>query len=193
VDRSSGKGPEGLTLLPLVSSKQDDHPCFQCAKCCKYVAIEIDAPTTPTEYDQIVWYLYHQKVSVFVDWDGVWHVKFDADCDNLTPTGLCAVYDHRPAICKDFDWRECENHMTPEDGPPDQWLWWTADEFLAWFAKQRPKAYARYQAWLRAKHAKGEEPELLRISRAAKPARGRRERVRSRAWKKPRELSTPNG
>ncbi len=181
MDRSSSRtGPGGLTLLPLVS-KQDDHPCFNCAKCCQYVAIEIDKPTTSNEYDQIVWYLYHGKVSVFVDWDAVWHVKFDSDCANLTPTGLCGVYDRRPAICKDFDWRECENHMTPEEGPPDKWLWHTGEEFLVWLAERRPKAHARYQEWLRAKYAKGEDPELLRLARRPRSPSAARKQSAQRA------------
>jgi Fe-S-cluster containining protein len=132
------------------------------------VAIEIDAPTTNTEYDQIVWYLYHDGVEVFVDWDGDWHVLFRTRCENLTSAGLCGVYERRPVICKDFDWRECERRFTPEDGPPDKHSWVRADEFVAWFQKQRPKAFARYQAHLRKAHASGEERELLRVSTARK-------------------------
>lgn len=158
-------------LLPVIQ-KADDHPCFECAKCCTYVAVEIDTPTTPKEYDQIVWYLYHQNVEVFVDWDDAWHVLFRTRCDNLTSAGLCGVYAHRPVICKDFDWRECEQRLTPEDGAPDKLAWQSADEFLAWFAQQRPKAHARYQDHLRGKHARGEESELLRV----RPAASRRRR-----------------
>ena len=51
---------------PASMEKQSDHPCFECVQCCTYVAIEIDTPTTMKEYDYIVWYLYHQGVSIFV-------------------------------------------------------------------------------------------------------------------------------
>jgi len=149
-------------LLPLV--KQSEHPCHGCAKCCLYVAIEIDSPTSLTEYDHVLWYLYHENVAVFVDWEGQWFVKFDTRCKNLTPTGLCGIYESRPAICKDFDWRECENHMTPEEGPPDKWLWESPDAFLAWFEKQRPKAFRRYRDFMKKKHRTAEKPELLRIT-----------------------------
>jgi Fe-S-cluster containining protein len=121
-----------------------------------------------TEYDHVVWYLYHENVSVFVDWEGQWFVKFDTRCKNLTQSGLCGIYERRPAICKDFDWRECENHMTPEEGPPDKWLWETPDAFVAWFEKQRPKAAARYRAYMKKKHASAEEPELGRVAAASR-------------------------
>jgi Fe-S-cluster containining protein len=158
--------PQELALLPLV--KQSEHPCHGCAKCCLYVAIEIDSPTSMTEYDHVLWYLYHENVSVFVDWEGQWFVKFDTRCKNLTQSGLCGIYERRPAICKDFDWRECENHMTPEEGPPDKWLWETPDAFVAWFEKQRPKASARYRAYMKKKHASAEEPELGRVAAASR-------------------------
>lgn len=156
-------------LLPIVE-KESSHPCFECAQCCTYVAVEIDTPTTNAEYDQIVWYLYHRGVEIFVDWDDAWHVLFRTRCENLSAAGTCGVYERRPAICKDFDWRSCEKRFTPADGPPDKLCWVEADAFLAWFAERRPRAFARYQDFLRKKHAGGEERELLRV----KPARGGR-------------------
>jgi len=159
-------------LLPVIE-KDSDHPCFACANCCTYVAVEIDTPTTPTEYDQIVWYLYHGGVEIFVDWDDAWHVLFRTRCENLTPAGLCGVYERRPGICKDFDWRSCERRFTPEDGPPDKHAWAKADDFLAWLKQRRPRAFARYQAHQDKKHAQGHEKELLRVK--TPPAkRGRR-------------------
>jgi Fe-S-cluster containining protein len=160
LDKSSASG--GTTLLPIL--KETDHPCFECAKCCSYVALQIDQPSTMADYDHVVWYLYHKDVSVFVDWESDWYVKFETRCENLTDAGLCGVYDHRPGICKDFDWRECENHLKPEDGPPDKFVFYRAEEFLEWLEERRPKTHQRYQRFLRRKHAKGEEPELERVS-----------------------------
>ena len=57
--------------------------------------------------------------------------------------------------------------MTPEDGPPDKWIWETAEAFLAWFEKQRPKAFRRYRAYMRKKHRAPEKAELLRIGTSA--------------------------
>ncbi len=162
----------GERLLPVIQ-KESDHPCFECAKCCTYIALEIENPSTNAEIDQIIWYLYHRDVEVFVDWDSVWHVLFRTRCENLTSAGLCGVYERRPAICKDFDWRECEQRYTPEDGPPDKHAWVTADAFAAWIEKQRPKAWARYQAHLAKTHATGEDAETLRVKNAAVKAKGK--------------------
>ena len=165
-DRGPGDGLSGL-------EKQSDHPCFQCVQCCTYVAIEIDTPTTMKEYDYIVWYLYHEGVSVFVDWEKNWYIKFETRCGHLTPQGLCDIYSLRPAICKDFDWRECENRDSTE--PADKWLFETSDQFLHWFEKKRPKTYKRFQKYMRARHGSGEDEELgrLKITQLPPPS-GRR-------------------
>jgi Fe-S-cluster containining protein len=146
--------------------KESKHPCHGCSKCCEYVAIEIDSPAAMQDYDHVTWYLYHDKVSVFVDFEGQWFVKFDTVCQNLTPQGLCGIYATRPGICKDFDWQECEQHMTADEGPPDKWLFHTADEFLTWFEKQRPKASRRYRDYMKRKHGTAEKPELLQVRSA---------------------------
>jgi hypothetical protein len=153
----------GLRLLPVLN-KASDHPCFQCARCCTYMAVEIGSPQSMSDYDHVVWYLYHDGVSVFVDWNGDWFLKFESRCRNLTPQGLCGIYEHRPGICKDFDWRECEN--TIRDEPPDKWLFETAESFLAWFEERRPKAFRRYQEFLGRKHAREGDPELERLDAA---------------------------
>jgi len=155
----SGSSP---ALLPILN-KADDHPCHECARCCTYVAIEHDEPTTMRDYDHMVWYLYHEDVSVFVDWDNHWFVRFTSRCKNLNAQGMCDIYDHRPAICKDFDWRECENHLTPEDGEPDKWNFENAAEFLEWFERQRPKTFKRYRRFMKKRHTAGEEEELQRV------------------------------
>jgi Fe-S-cluster containining protein len=158
---SAGQGRE---LLPILE-KASDHPCFECALCCKYIAIEIDAPTTNREYDYLVWYLYHPGVSVFVDWDGAWFVRFETRCRHLTPQGLCGIYAERPGICQDFDWTVCERHAT--DGPPDKWLFESTGQFLAWFAKQRPKSYRRFQSWNRRRRRTKTSRELRRLKPVA--------------------------
>jgi Fe-S-cluster containining protein len=167
--RTRGPGaagpPEGHPGLRVIQ-KASDHPCFQCAKCCTYVAVEIDSPGTMKEYDHIVWYLYHEGVSVFVDWNSDWFIKFETRCRHLTQEGMCGIYDRRPGICKDFDWRECENNVTDE--APDKWLFEDADTFMRWFEKQRPKTYKRYLRFLRRKHREGQDPELSRVSGGAR-------------------------
>jgi len=146
-------------LLPIV--KESEHPCFDCTKCCTYVAAEIDEPTTNKEYDYIVWYLVHSGVSLFVDWDNSWFIKFETRCDKLTPEGLCGIYETRPAICREFDWRDCEQHVKDEE--PDKWAWDNAEDFVLWFEKKRPKAFKKFDAYRQKKRRKAEEKELLKV------------------------------
>jgi len=83
--------------------------CQECgAKCCKYVAIQIDEPETTRDYHNIRWYLCHKNVWVFVDHDDSWFVQFNTPCEHLEPDGKCAIYDSRPAICREHDPGECE-------------------------------------------------------------------------------------
>lgn len=149
---------DGLDLVPVIGLASD-HPCVDCAQCCKYVAIEIDAPTTMTEYDYMIWYLVHPGISVFVDWEGRWFVKFETRCSNLQQNGMCGVYETRPAICRDFDWTQCERHLVDE--PADKWLFRSADEFRTWLERQRPKAYQKLLAF-EAKHRRAKTPKELR-------------------------------
>ena len=176
-DAAESTSETGLDLLPIVK-KADDHPCFDCSLCCRYVAIEIDEPTSMRDYDHVYWYLYHGGVSVFVDWNGDWFIQLESRCHNLTDQGLCSIYERRPAICKEFDWRECEKNV---DEPPDKHTFRTAEDFDAWFQKKRPKAYQRYRRFLRKQHAKGEEPERVRLERRTKirkPKSGARSKSR---------------
>ena len=156
--KPNGKAP--AVALPVIGLASD-HPCAGCAQCCTYVAIEIDAPTTMTEYDYLVWYLVHPGVSVFVDWNGSWFVKFETRCQHLQPNGMCGIYETRPAICREFDWKECERHITDE--PADKWLFRSSDELMSWFEKQRPKTYRKFVAFQRAQRRKKTSKELRRI------------------------------
>lgn len=91
-------------------------PCADCGgSCCRYVAIEIDRPTTKTDYDNIRWWLLHKDVHVFVDHDRKWHVEFRGVCENLGPKNECLMYHHRPEICRNHGniEEECEYFDSP--------------------------------------------------------------------------------
>lgn len=169
----AGGSPLGRTLArrraqrraPSAVGLAADHPCFDCAQCCRYVAIEIDAPTAMHEYDYLIWYLVHPGVSVFVDFDGGWFVKFETRCRHLEPTGMCGIYETRPVICREFDHNECERQLGDE--PADKWLSTNSDEFLSWFERQRPKAFRRFREW-QSRHRKKRMPkELGRVRKMA--------------------------
>ncbi len=147
-------------LLPIIT-KESDHPCFECAMCCTYIALEIDRPTTAKEYDYVIWYLVHRGVSIFVDWEDDWYLKFETRCKNLTDQGLCGIYDERPIICREFDWRDCEKN-NPEDAA-DKLLFTEPQQFVDWLQTKRPKQWEKYQNWKAKRIGKGEDKELKRV------------------------------
>ena len=91
-------------------------PCVECGgKCCEYVAVEVDRPTTKKEYDHIRWWLVHRGVNVFIDHDRKWFIEFRSPCENLTPDKKCLMYHDRPNICRGHGNKdeECEYFDTP--------------------------------------------------------------------------------
>jgi len=84
------------------------NPCSSCsAICCRYIALPIDKPQTAGDFDDIRWYLAHEKVSVFVD-DGDWYISFTSRCRYLTKDLRCRIYADRPRICRNYKTKDCE-------------------------------------------------------------------------------------
>lgn len=79
------------------------------ARCCTYVALPIDAASSPEEYDNWRWFLMHDGVSIYKSGNR-WHLCFQTRCANLTERNLCRIYETRPAVCKDYDPACCEFH-----------------------------------------------------------------------------------
>jgi len=57
--------------------------CKGCTQCCTNVSVEMDKPTTKTEYDQIFWLLLHKNVAVYIDHEKDWLVEFETPCEEL--------------------------------------------------------------------------------------------------------------
>lgn len=82
--------------------------CAYCtAKCCRYFALPIDAPTTWHEFDNLRWYVMHGRTAVFVDGD-TWYLMVYGDCKHLRADHLCGTYETRPQICRDYTTKNCE-------------------------------------------------------------------------------------
>lgn len=111
--------------------------CLQCAKCCTYVAVGINAPTTPKLATEILWHLYHHGVSVCRDEAGEWYVQFEARCKNLGPGNLCEVYLNRPHICRAYDDQTCEVNAPQIDLIEFK----EPSHFLAYLREKRPKVF----------------------------------------------------
>jgi uncharacterized protein len=134
-------------------------PCTECGRCCTYVSVGINGPTTVRYASDVLWYLYHDRVSVYRDGDGEWSVVFETRCRHLGPEGLCAVYADRPIICRDFDNATCEVNM------PGGRTFTTPQEFLDWLRGARPQVYWRL--------ARRFVPSALRGETPAPPGAGR--------------------
>lgn len=104
--------PEGWTeqaarRLPVLSATRRQVPCLSCALCCTYVAVEIDGPSSVRSATDILWYLYHGGVSIYVDDEG-WMVQIDTRCRHLQDDNKCGVYENRPPMCRSYSEKSCE-------------------------------------------------------------------------------------
>jgi uncharacterized protein len=88
--------------------KENEKNCDGCAgMCCKYVAIEIDAPEDLNDFENIKWYVCHKNINVFISEDNEWFVEFLTPCKFLNENGFCNNYDNRPLICREYSQENC--------------------------------------------------------------------------------------
>jgi Fe-S-cluster containining protein len=100
--------PLALTAHPAAGP-----PCHECtALCCRYFALEIDAPEDRDDFEILKWYLIHGNAWIWVE-DGDWHLQVDAQCRYLGPGNACTIYEKRPQICRDYGLPEKREH--PDD------------------------------------------------------------------------------
>ncbi|NLE64449.1 MAG: YkgJ family cysteine cluster protein [Elusimicrobia bacterium] len=117
--------------------KREDH-CSPCTSCCEYVALEIDTPTTWKDFENIRWYLLHENVWVYVDFDNIWHVQFNTPCHKLEKS-RCGIYPQRPEICRAYDPKDCPRHA----GGAEKHLFTNEEVLLAYLEKRRPAMFKR--------------------------------------------------
>ncbi len=106
--------PPPLRAGAIMQPARKPVPCTTCGLCCTYVAIEIDAPSTLRRATQLLWYLYHEGVSLYASGDD-WMVQFESRCKNLLPDRRCGVYETRPHLCREYSEQDCEVN-TDDDG-----------------------------------------------------------------------------
>jgi Fe-S-cluster containining protein len=84
--------------------------CDQCAAlCCRYFALPIDNPDCKRDYDNIRWYLLHEKVVIFVE-SKQWYIGILNRCKRLQNDNRCGIYLTRPAICRSYTTDNCDYH-----------------------------------------------------------------------------------
>ncbi len=167
--------------LPIV--KQERVECTACGRCCTYVGVGINPPTSARYASDVLWYLYHEGVYVYVDGEGEWSVHFEARCRNLGDDLLCRIYVDRPHICRGFDSRSCEvndrDHRSLTFREPRA--------FLEWLSRRRPRIHARLEQGFVPRPLRAGAPQaserarigsVARRSRRGGPAQARSEHER---------------
>jgi Fe-S-cluster containining protein len=127
--------------------------CTECGKCCTYVSVGINAPNSVSNATDMLWYLYHENISLYRDGDGEWSVVFETRCRNLGPDLLCGVYEDRPLICRDFDNTTCEVN-DPEGGLEIR----TPEEFVDYLRARRPKLFRKIEGKYLPPHLRAAPP-----------------------------------
>ena len=94
---------------------EDLRTCDNCdGQCCKYVAVELERPDNKASFEEMIYYLHHEKVRICVAIAGVrrrtWYLEFQGRCRYLDVDGRCEIYAHRSKICRDHSVEECEYH-----------------------------------------------------------------------------------
>jgi len=115
--------------------------CTECGKCCTYVAVGVDAPDSVRRATDMLWYLFHENVTVYRDGGGEWSVVFETRCRNLQPDLLFSVYEHRPQICRSFDNTTCEIN-DPEGALSIN----TPEQLMDYLRERRPRLFKKVEA-----------------------------------------------
>jgi Fe-S-cluster containining protein len=124
------------TSLAASAGQNKKFGCAECGLCCTYLAIEIDGPTSVKRATELLWYLYHEGVSIYVN-DDSWMVQFESRCRFLTEDRRCGIYATRPHICREFSEKECEIN-TGDDGH----TFYAPAAFMAHLKETRPRVHA---------------------------------------------------
>jgi Fe-S-cluster containining protein len=127
------------TTLPIAGARRrprrEDLPkdvvlCIHCpAKCCCYFALPIEEPEDWADFEFIRWYLLHERATVFTEED-VWYLLVHNRCKMLRDDNLCAEYETRPQICRDYTTKNCEYD--------DEWVYdhyWETPEQVVEYAE----------------------------------------------------------
>jgi len=124
--------------LPVVQAERKEVPCLTCGLCCTYIAMEVNGPTTVKRASELLWHLYHERVSLYRDSDDEWFVQFETRCQHLQPDNKCGIYEQRPHVCREYSEKSCE--INSEDAGES---FYNAAEFLDFLSKRRKRIYAQ--------------------------------------------------
>lgn len=83
--------------------------CDQCTGlCCREMSIHISSPETDEDYENIKWFLYHDKTHLIVDDNDQWIIQINLECKMLDKkTWRCKTYKTRPPLCENAPLEHC--------------------------------------------------------------------------------------
>lgn len=124
IEKTSRRKPHREDLKP------GEILCTYCpAKCCRYFALTIDTPKSWNDFEYVRWYLLHEGATVFTE-DDSWYLLVHNRCKNLRDDNLCAAYETRPQVCRDYSTKDCEYE--------DEWVYehyWETPEQIEEYAE----------------------------------------------------------
>jgi uncharacterized protein len=129
---------------------QDKVLCEYCtAKCCRYFALPIDAPTTWKDFEFLRWYVLHDRATLFTE-DDDWYLLVHTTCQHLQDDNRCGIYDTRPQICREYTTDNCEYE---ED--------WTYERYIE--TPEQVAEYAEAVLQKRGQNIRSRKPPLLPV------------------------------
>jgi Fe-S-cluster containining protein len=115
--------------------------CGKCTSCCEYVNIEIATPKTKDDFDEILWYLLHKNVYVWIGKKNKWHVVFLTKCKPLKK-GRCERYQTRPMLCREYCQEKCEKANPTRD---EVFAFHTQKELISYLRKKKKPFFQFYE------------------------------------------------
>jgi uncharacterized protein len=134
--KSPRKAPAKVRL-PVVAERKPVG-CLTCGLCCTYIAVSIDGPISAKAASEILWHLYHDGISIYRDGDDEWMVQFESRCRHLLPDNMCAIYEQRPHICREYSEESCEVNAEGEGV-----TFYAPDEFLNYLEQHHKRLYKK--------------------------------------------------
>ena len=129
--------------MPLIQINDDElnkKLCGSCSACCEYINIPIPTPKTEEDFDDILWYILHKNVTVWIDKKNKWYVEFNTPCTALKK-GRCTRYQTRPFLCRDYSKKTCEKN-NPVSEVVESFT--TQESFLTYLRKNKKTFFGFY-------------------------------------------------
>ena len=130
-----------MVMKKIDEDKLNKKLCCKCTKCCEYVNVKLDTPETEEEFDNILWYLLHKDVYVWIGKKNKWYVRFNTPCRPLKK-GSCEEYNKRPMLCREYSQKKCENYKPAKD---EKHSFHTRNDLILYLKKKKKQFYGFYE------------------------------------------------